>query len=505
MSMRLVNVMGGALAAAACAGAALAGTNPTATLFGQQYRVQRFTLHESVQWTNPHPFPTEPVLGMVECEGTYYAGNDRIYFSSDAVGEVYGDWKNYVVEATFTRDGSGNYTGLAFSRILLINDPIDINLDGTFGPFPGWDLSPAGLTVNTLASGIGGGGNLITTDTDLEALRAWSLAAGPGPGGAQTCPLALGGCSGVCSVATGFGSGCFFSTTPNTNNEDVTVVPVGDGEIWTIWQDVPFRMMRHTVAGSPIGTFPIPSVNAGEPKGLTFVPNNPRFPAPFRTGVGVAMVGYDNEGPGLRLFDTSGNPVGYQALVTPGVDGIFNPPPGGDDVYIFGDRSDYVGIPMQVESVSNDPATGRLFITIQSNGFSNNFLYVLTPELPPDTDGDGVLNASDNCPQVANAGQEDGDGDGVGDACDNCPLVANASPVDANNDGLGDACSCGGDANRDGQVTFADITAVLQTFGTVYTYPVVLPGVAAGDADRNGSVNFSDITEVLRFFAQSCG
>ncbi len=38
----------------------------------------------------------------------------------------------------------------------------------------------------------------------------------------------------------------------------------------------------------------------------------------------------------------------------------------------------------------------------------------------PDADGDGVLDGLDNCPNVANPGQEDADGDGVGDACDQC-------------------------------------------------------------------------------------
>ena len=38
----------------------------------------------------------------------------------------------------------------------------------------------------------------------------------------------------------------------------------------------------------------------------------------------------------------------------------------------------------------------------------------------PDADGDGVCDANDDCPAVANPDQADGDGDGVGDACDPC-------------------------------------------------------------------------------------
>ncbi len=45
-------------------------------------------------------------------------------------------------------------------------------------------------------------------------------------------------------------------------------------------------------------------------------------------------------------------------------------------------------------------------------------------EEPRDIDGDGILNASDNCPTVANADQTDTDADGLGDACDACPNQA---------------------------------------------------------------------------------
>ena len=41
-----------------------------------------------------------------------------------------------------------------------------------------------------------------------------------------------------------------------------------------------------------------------------------------------------------------------------------------------------------------------------------------TVPLTPDTDGDGIPDAADNCPLVANPTQADKDGDGIGDACD---------------------------------------------------------------------------------------
>ncbi len=40
---------------------------------------------------------------------------------------------------------------------------------------------------------------------------------------------------------------------------------------------------------------------------------------------------------------------------------------------------------------------------------------------PPDADGDGVGDASDNCPNVPNADQLDDDGDGLGNVCDPFP------------------------------------------------------------------------------------
>src|SRR5438309_1976599 len=57
-----------------------------------------------------------------------------------------------------------------------------------------------------------------------------------------------------------------------------------------------------------------------------------------------------------------------------------------------------------------------------------------------DADTDGIGDARDNCPFVANKDQLDSDGDGVGDACDNCPGVSNPDQHDINGNGVGDAC-----------------------------------------------------------------
>ena len=64
--------------------------------------------------------------------------------------------------------------------------------------------------------------------------------------------------------------------------------------------------------------------------------------------------------------------------------------------------------------------------------------YEVVPTI--DSDGDGIPDSQDNCPNLANPDQEDSDGDGLGDVCDNCPTVANPDQADSDGDGVGDAC-----------------------------------------------------------------
>lgn len=40
-----------------------------------------------------------------------------------------------------------------------------------------------------------------------------------------------------------------------------------------------------------------------------------------------------------------------------------------------------------------------------------------------DSDGDSILNFSDNCIDVVNPNQEDTDSDGIGNVCDNCVSI----------------------------------------------------------------------------------
>jgi len=129
-----------------------------------------------------------------------------------------------------------------------------------------------------------------------------------------------------------------------------------------------------------------------------------------------------------------------------------------------------------------------------------------------DTDGDGIFDALDNCPDLSNADQADFNFDGLGDACSDSDLdglsdefellititdpliqdtdgdgltdgvelslfITNPLDYDTNENGLSDAEdllnngeigeTCNGDTNNDGSITIGDLLFVLSAFGGI--------------------------------------
>ena len=139
-----------------------------------------------------------------------------------------------------------------------------------------------------------------------------------------------------------------------------------------------------------------------------------------------------------------------------------------------------------------------------------------------DTDGDGVIDALDNCPTVSNPGpiQADSDGDGVGDACDNCTLVANprvpatflasnpwatltGGQRDDDGDGFGNPCdgdfpgtSQGGNLNAADTAQYkasAGRDRTTDTCGTSHTVPCAVFDLNLGqNTDGVNNINAAD-------------
>jgi hypothetical protein len=149
-----------------------------------------------------------------------------------------------------------------------------------------------------------------------------------------------------------------------------------------------------------------------------------------------------------------------------------------------------------------------------------------------DVDGDGIPDASDNCPATSNAGQQDGDADWLGDACETPVYGTNPSNADTDGDGCRDgrealvlqfAPQQGGDrnpvyywdffdVNGNQSVDLSDTLSVLSYFGD--------PGVSAAanqrdrfvpdmlkpwrTAEANNGIDLQDALASLQSFGNSC-
>ena len=126
---------------------------------------------------------------------------------------------------------------------------------------------------------------------------------------------------------------------------------------------------------------------------------------------------------------------------------------------------------------------------------------------PPDEDGDGVADPSDNCPLVANADQLNTDGDGLGNACDpdddndtiadvrdNCPLLANANQADVDGDGIGDLCDP--DNDNDGVANLEDNCPLASNPDQLDTDGDGLGNACDNDDDADGVLDVADTCPV---------
>jgi len=124
-----------------------------------------------------------------------------------------------------------------------------------------------------------------------------------------------------------------------------------------------------------------------------------------------------------------------------------------------------------------------------------------------DTDGDGILDGSDNCPAMPNADQANADGDASGDVCDTCTdtdgdgfgnpgFAANACPADGCPDDPGKSasgiCGCGiSDADTDGDGTPNCLDGCPSDPGKIAP-GICGCGIADGDLDGDGVVDCLD-------------
>ncbi len=136
------------------------------------------------------------------------------------------------------------------------------------------------------------------------------------------------------------------------------------------------------------------------------------------------------------------------------------------------------GVPFELHPVlqaSNDP---RMGVASYDSGSGNFFVPARTtavfvsPPGGPDTDGDGIADATDNCLDIANADQRDTNGDGFGNRCD--------PDFDDNN-----------------LVNFIDLLQMEAAFFTFEGTPGYDPDI---DLDGDGTINFLDLIIMEQFF-----
>jgi len=262
-------------------GSATAADPDTIELFDEVYKVQRFNYYQEVQF--PDPFDPNFSLGFIEAEGVHYLGEHRMLLSTDEL-DAFLSYKNQIVEVQLDTDPNGTITGLSYVKHWLILDPA--------GP-GGYDLDPTGLSINTGTTGLAAGGNLLVSNSEIENVFGFTREPND-PLDPNAAYL-----------------GDWTTEPPNSDVEDLTYVPdpndPNEGDIYTIDQDGPFTMDIFSTTGTLRRSYSIAGYadpnTMGEPKGLTYLPPVNTYPEMLQTDGGALLVGLDDEGPGLQVFD----------------------------------------------------------------------------------------------------------------------------------------------------------------------------------------------------------
>ncbi len=189
-----------------------------------------------------------------------------------------------------------------------------------------------------------------------------------------------------------------------------------------------------------------------------------------------------------------------------------------------------VGRVVGARTVGIENASGDVALEIFS-GLRGSLQDGVVYRFEQDRDVDGILDGSDNCPTVSNVLQGDTDGDGIGnacdacpndarfdghdhcheqvvcdtansdddqfgDACDNCPNITNPTQQDTDGDTLGDACDP--DDDNDGLTDIVELENGLSPIVVDSDYDGISDAIEFGtaltavDTDADGIVDALD-------------
>ena len=128
-------------------------------------------------------------------------------------------------------------------------------------------------------------------------------------------------------------------------------------------------------------------------------------------------------------------------------------------------------------------------LTVTDNNGNVSSSTAIVTVIGTDSDGDGICDTLDNCPNISNPTQTDGDQDGFGAACDCNDLDASINPLET------DLAGSGVDANCDGQFTWY-IDFDLDSYGSdilTTSSSSSVPGL--GESINNLDCNDSDVDQ----------